>query len=53
MLPAVCLECYLLGTFLWLFFVVLHMPEQRVIYLKMPGFAVCLLHGRLSQEEAV
>ena len=52
-LPAVCLECYLLGTFLWLFFVALHMPEQRVIYLKMPGFAVCLLHGRLSQEEEV
>lgn len=52
-LPAVCLECYLLGTFLWLFFVALHMPEQGVIYLKMPGFAVCLLHGRLSQEEEV
>lgn len=44
-LPAVCLECYLLGTFLWLFFVALHMPEQGVIDLKMPGLAVCLLHG--------
>ena len=31
-LPTVCLECYLLGTFLWLFFVALHMPEQGVIY---------------------
>lgn len=45
MLPAVCLECYLLGTFLWLFFVALHRPEQRVIDLQMPGFAVCLLRG--------
>lgn len=33
-LPTVCLECYLLGTFLWLFFVALRMPEQGVIYLK-------------------
>lgn len=44
-LPAVCLECYLLGTFLWLFFVALHRPEQRVIDLQMPGLAVCLLRG--------
>lgn len=48
-LPAVCLECYLLGTFLGYFFVALHIPQLGVIYLKMtkampPSCTVILLN---------
>lgn len=54
-LPAVCLECYLLGTFLGYFFVALRTPQLGVIYLKMtkavpPSCTVILLNRGLCNK---